>query len=90
MAVIESFFYVFNEKITYELLKLYDVGGSTAIHTFGAYFGLTVCFVVCRSDNTRPVEDNKPTSSYNSNIFAFIGTLFLWMYWPSFNAGYFP
>ena len=55
MAVIECFTYVLNEKITYEYLKLNDVGGSTAIHTFGAYFGLTVCFIVCRGDNTRPV-----------------------------------
>jgi len=35
-------------------------------------------------------KDKKPSSSYNSNIFAFIGTLFLWMFWPSFNAGFFP
>jgi ammonium transporter Rh len=31
----------------------------------------------------------KPHTSYNSNMFAFIGTLFLWMYWPSFNFGVF-
>jgi ammonia channel protein AmtB len=28
------------------LLGVNDVGGSTAIHTFGAYFGLTVCFIL--------------------------------------------
>jgi ammonium transporter Rh len=31
----------------------------------------------------------KPQSNYNSNIFSMIGCLFLWMFWPSFNAGYF-
>jgi ammonium transporter Rh len=31
----------------------------------------------------------KPETSYNSNVFAFLGTFFLWMFWPSFNAGYF-
>ena len=32
---------------------------------------------------------SKPESNYFSNLFAFIGTFFLWMYWPSFNFGYF-
>lgn len=26
--------------------------------------------------------------SYNSNIFALLGTLFLWMYWPTSNASH--
>lgn len=67
------------------MLKGLDVGGSTAIHTFGAYAGLTTSFILSRI--SQPLT--KPHTNYNSNIFAFIGTLFLWMYWPSFNYGVF-
>ena len=58
-----------------------DAGGSSVIHTYGAYFGLTVCLVL--SSKTKPITNVK--ISYISNIFAFIGTLFLWLFWPSFN-----
>ena len=68
------------------MIKIFDYGGSTVIHSFGAYFGLTVSFVLGRS--IKP--NTKPQVSYISNIFAMIGTLFLWMFWPSFNAGFFP
>jgi len=65
---------------------VYDSGRSTAVHAFGAYFGLTVSLIL-----SKMVKQKKtPEASYNSNIFAMIGTLFLWMYWPSFNAGLFP
>ena len=58
-----------------------DAGGSSVIHTYGAYYGLTVCMVLSRK--LKPITNVK--ISYISNIFAFIGTLFLWLYWPSFN-----
>ena len=58
-----------------------DGGASSTIHTFGAYFGLTVCLVL--SKKARPITNVK--ISYVSNIFAFIGTLFLVLYFPSFN-----
>lgn len=64
---------------------MYDVGGSTVIHAFGAYFGLTVSYILGKK--IQPTE--KPQITYISNIFALIGTFFLWMFWPSFNAGYF-
>lgn len=54
-------------------------------HTYGAYFGLTVSFILSKkSFPTKKAE----TTAINST-FAMIGTLFLWMFWPSFNAGYF-
>lgn len=57
-----------------------------SIHVYGAYFGLMTSFILCKI--IKPTK--KPETNYHSNTFAMIGTLFLWMYWPSFNAGYFP
>lgn len=53
------------------------------IHTFGAIFG-----VMCSWAYMNPKEKQQKHlgSSYHSNLFAFIGTIFLWMYWPSFNG----
>jgi len=53
------------------------------IHAFGAYYGLTVSLIL--SQKTKPVS--KPESNYVSNIIAMVGTLFLWLFWPSFNFG---
>lgn len=65
-------------------LKLIDVGGSIVIHAFGAYFGLAVALVMGKFS---PYESKKEGSVYHSDIFATIGTIFLWLFWPSFNAG---
>jgi ammonium transporter Rh len=42
MATFEVFFYCINEAIVVEIFKIYDIGGSIVIHTFGAFFGLSV------------------------------------------------
>ncbi|XP_073160246.1 ammonium transporter Rh type C isoform X2 [Lepidochelys kempii] len=64
--------------------KVKDAGGSMTIHTFGAYFGLTVTRILYRP-NLEQSKD-KQGSVYHSDLFAMIGTLYLWMYWPSFNS----
>lgn len=56
------------------------------IFTFGAYFGLTVSMILGKKVAPRA----RPAHSHNNYTFAFIGTFFLWMFWPSFNAGLFP
>uniref|UniRef100_A0A674K6G9 Rh family C glycoprotein n=1 Tax=Terrapene triunguis TaxID=2587831 RepID=A0A674K6G9_9SAUR len=63
---------------------LINAGGSMTIHTFGAYFGLTVTRILYRP-NLEQSKD-KQGSVYHSDLFAMIGTLYLWLYWPSFNS----
>jgi ammonium transporter Rh len=53
------------------------------IHAFGAYSGLASNLIL--SLIVRP--NSKLATNYFSNLFGLSGTLFLWMYWPSFNLG---
>lgn len=83
IGFLEVVFYGINELIAVEFLKYSDAGGSIIIHTFGAYFGLALSRVLHTKD---ALESPKEGSNYQSDLFAMIGTVFLWMYWPSFNA----
>ncbi|XP_032906036.1 ammonium transporter Rh type C [Amblyraja radiata] len=82
MSVFEVTLYAVNEYIILNLLGARDAGGSMVIHMFGAYFGLAVTRVLYRPQ----LDQRKNESVYHSDIFAMIGTLFLWMFWPSFNS----
>lgn len=44
VATFEMVFYCINEAIIIEIFKVFDIGGSMVIHTFGAFFGLSVAF----------------------------------------------
>jgi ammonium transporter Rh len=83
MCLVHEVGYTLNEYVCTHSIKAFDVGGSMLIHAFGAYGGLTTSLIL--SSMTKPAT--KPSTNYFSNLFAFIGTLFLWMYWPSFNFG---
>ncbi|KAE8900786.1 Ammonium transporter Rh type B [Phytophthora fragariae] len=83
MTFLEIIFYAINEYIVYEKFLVTDAGGSMVIHTFGAFFGLAVTMQLGVPTDDQQVHN---TSRYHSDVFAMIGTLFLWMYWPSFNA----
>jgi len=85
VSIIQMVGYAFNETLVLESIGAFDAGGSMTIHAFGAYFGLTISLVIGKK--IAPVT--KPEADYNSNIFAMIGTLFLWLFWPSFNFGVF-
>eukprot|EP00931_Biecheleriopsis_adriatica_P052267 TRINITY_DN3038_c0_g1_i1.p1 TRINITY_DN3038_c0_g1~~TRINITY_DN3038_c0_g1_i1.p1 ORF type:complete len:885 (+),score=163.58 TRINITY_DN3038_c0_g1_i1:57-2711(+) len=62
-----------------------DCGGTIIIHVFGAYFGLAACQVLGPARMDRLNE-----SDYRSDLFSLIGTVFLWLFWPSFVAGALP
>ena len=64
-------------------IKGMDTGGSIFVHSFGAYFGLAASFFF-QPDRAR--VSNNLKDSYQSNTVAMIGSIFLWIYWPSFNS----
>lgn len=55
------------------------------MHAFGAYFGLAVSLML-RPGKEQNEAGKYEGANYTSDIFAMIGTLFLYVYWPSFNS----
>nr|AQP25678.1 rhesus family C glycoprotein [Fluvitrygon signifer] len=82
MALFEVTLYAVNEYIILSLLGARDAGGSMVIHMFGGYFGLAVTRILYRAN----LDQTKNGSVYHSDLFSMIGTLYLWMFWPSFNS----
>jgi len=83
ILLLELVFYSVNESICVLEYQAVDMGGSMYVHTFGAYFGLAVSWFLTNGDKLRK---SRFESSRDSDLFAMIGTLFLWMFWPSFNG----
>lgn len=82
MTILELLFYSFNNRVfQVGILNLADCGGTIVIHMFGAYYGLAVSYML-----GLPKAVVKET--YTADIFSFIGTAFLWAYWPSFVGGF--
>lgn len=82
IAMMEIVFFAINEEIG-KKLHVADLGGSMVVHVFGAYFGLGVSYILTTPE-AYAHEDNG--AEYTSDIFAMIGSIFLWMFWPSFNS----
>jgi len=59
-----------------------DTGGSILIHAFGALFGLGVVMTMTTESELKiPVESNAA-----SDQFSMLGSMVLWLFWPSFCA----
>ena len=82
-------FYTINEWIMLDngfglipLGSLIDTGGSIVIHTFGAIFGLGLIF----SLTTKKEFETEVESDSVSDRFSLLGSMVLWVFWPSFCA----
>ncbi|KFQ75192.1 Ammonium transporter Rh type A, partial [Phoenicopterus ruber ruber] len=84
LTILEITIFACNEHLVTEIFQATDIGASMTIHAFGAYFGLAVTLVLYRPGLKKKHENEE--STYHSDIFAMIGTLFLWLFWPSFNS----
>lgn len=88
MSVLEIVVFAINEWLGIIIFQAVDIGGSMFVHAFGAYFGIAMSRTMWKKEwlTARPKEG----SAYHSDLFAMIGTLFLWMFWPSFNSALAP
>ena len=85
LATFESFLFSLNAVIVFNVLYVHDIGGAMTIHMFGAYFGLACTYFFSREKALKD-EQGRAAGNYNSQTIAMVGTLFLFIYWPSFNA----
>jgi ammonium transporter Rh len=63
-----------------------DTGGSIVIHAFGAFFGFGVMMTMTtEKEFALPIE-----SDAQSDKFSLLGSMVLWIFWPSFCAALVP
>ena len=83
MAILELIFYSLNNEVfMVTVFDIADIGGTIIIHEFGAFFGLAVAFTY-----GLPNVEDKVLQGRLSDVFSLMGTVFLWVYWPSFVGG---
>ena len=63
-----------------------DTGGSIIIHAFGAIFGLGVILTMTTKEEYQTTIE----SSTTSDLFSMLGSMMLWIFWPSFCAALVP
>ncbi|XP_074018040.1 RH-like protein [Numenius arquata] len=82
MTVLEIIFFHMSRWVNNVLLWVSDNSSMMHVHLFGAYFGLAVSS--CFSEPSPKSEKNASTPT--SDLLSMLGTLFLWVFWPSFNS----
>jgi ammonium transporter Rh len=84
-------FYVLNELIVigdyfHIVGKVADTGGSIVIHAFGALFGIAAAIsLTSKQDIEVPIQSDATTDKYSV-----LGSMVLWVFWPSFCAALVP
>lgn len=84
-------FYILNELIVigdyfHFVGKVADAGGSIVIHAFGALFGIAAAIsLTTKKDLEIPI-----ISDATSDKFSILGSMVLWVFWPSFCAALVP
>lgn len=91
LAIIMVPLYMINEHLVLEgglaaTKGFVDSAGSIIIHAFGAYFGLGLAVALTEKQH----REMAISSDAASNRFSMIGSLVLWLFWPSFCCAVVP
>lgn len=85
--------YAFNEWIVLggglgilDIGSVVDTGGSIVIHAFGAIFGLGVALTMTTKQEFEKTIETDATS----DRYSMLGSMMLWVFWPSFCAALVP
>ncbi|NWV79282.1 RHL protein, partial [Dasyornis broadbenti] len=82
MTLVELIVFHVSRCINRTFLKVPDSLSLMHVHLFGAYFGLAVA---SRFPGAPPGLD-KNRSTPQSELFSVLGSVFVWVFWPSFNS----
>ncbi|XP_019478391.1 blood group Rh(CE) polypeptide isoform X2 [Meleagris gallopavo] len=82
MTIVEIIVFCMSRWINTYILEVSNHVSMMHVHLFGAYFGLAVS---SRFSEPSPRAE-KNASTPKSDLLSMLGTLFLWVFWPSFNS----
>jgi ammonium transporter Rh len=92
LGILFTLFYMVNEWIVLRnglgILSgsVIDTGGSITIHAFGAIFGVAAALSLTRNGQLEAAVESDATS----DRFSMLGSMVLWVFWPSFCAALVP
>ncbi|XP_047200720.1 rh blood group, D antigen isoform X2 [Girardinichthys multiradiatus] len=84
IALLEVTGFVLNDWLHQTLMKVRPLNSIMELHVFGALFGLMLTWILYRNGSAQGFEKEK--FDKKSGLFSMLGTVFLWMFWPSFNS----
>uniref|UniRef100_A0A8C2WPV6 Rh blood group, D antigen n=1 Tax=Cyclopterus lumpus TaxID=8103 RepID=A0A8C2WPV6_CYCLU len=84
IALLEVSGFVLNQWLLQTLLKVPAANSIMLLHIFGAFFGLALTWILFRKGSLQPFEKEK--FDRQAGLFSMLGSVFLWMFWPSFNS----
>uniref|UniRef100_UPI0037E73ACA rh blood group, D antigen isoform X2 n=1 Tax=Semicossyphus pulcher TaxID=241346 RepID=UPI0037E73ACA len=84
IALLEVSGFVLNKWLLQTLLKVQPLNSIMLLHIFGTLFGLMLAWMLYRKGSEQQFEKEK--SDRKTRLFSMLGSLFLWMFWPSFNT----
>ncbi|XP_063810237.1 blood group Rh(CE) polypeptide isoform X2 [Pseudophryne corroboree] len=86
MTALELPIFTANRYIMTTYLMMNDHVSMMYAHIFGAYFGLAVSWSMIPPLLGNKASEENEKSEATSDLFSMLGTLFMWMFWPSYNS----